>query len=57
MPEGPLKLYEVLREEYQALRSGVDFSGENTREVLEKLRRQEKPLNFQCTRLRETVDR
>jgi len=48
MPEGPLKLYEVLREEYQALRPGVDFSGENTREVLEELRRQEKPLSALC---------
>ena len=48
MPEGPLKLHEVLREEYQALRPGVDFSGENTREVLEKLRRQEKPLSALC---------
>jgi len=48
VPEGPLKLHEVLREEYQALRPGVDFSGENTSEVLEKLRRQEKPLSALC---------
>jgi hypothetical protein len=48
MPEGPVKVHEVLREEYQALRPGVDFSGENTAEVLEKLRGQEKPLSALC---------
>jgi hypothetical protein len=48
MPEGPLKLHEVLRQEYQTLRPGVDFSGENTSEVLDKLRRQEKPLSALC---------
>lgn len=48
MPEGPLKLHEVLCQEYQALRPGVDFSGENTAEVLEKLRGQEKPLSALC---------
>jgi len=48
MPEGPVKLHEVLRQEYQTLRPGVDFSGENTSEVLDKLRRQEKPLSALC---------
>jgi len=48
MPEGLVKLHEVLREEYQALRPGVDFSGESTSAVLEKLRRQEKPLSALC---------
>src|SRR5580698_1154136 len=48
MPEGPVKLHEVLRQEYQALRPGVDFSGENTAEVLDKLRGQEKPLSALC---------
>ncbi len=48
MPEGPVKLHEVLRDEYQTLRPGGDFSGENTSEVLEKLRRQEKPLSALC---------
>jgi len=48
MPEGPVKLHEVLSQEYQALRPGVDFSGENTSEVLDKLRRQEKPLSALC---------
>jgi hypothetical protein len=48
MPEGPVKLHEVLREEYQTLRPGVDFSGENTADVLEKLRGQEKPLSALC---------
>ena len=45
MPEGSVKLHEVLRQEYQILRPGGDFSGANTNEVLEKLRRQEKPLS------------
>ena len=48
MPEGPVKLHEVLREEYQTLRPGVDFSGESTSEVLDKLRRQENPLSALC---------
>src|ERR1700691_4450571 len=48
MPAGPVKLHEVLRQEYQTLRPGVDFSGENTSEVLDKLRRQEKPLSALC---------
>jgi hypothetical protein len=48
VPAGPLKLHEVLREEYQALRPGVDFSGENTGEVLDKLRLQEQPLSALC---------
>src|SRR5271170_2134546 len=48
MPEGPLKLHEVLRQEYQTLRPGVDFSGENTSEVLDKLRQQEQPLSALC---------
>ena len=48
MPEGPVKLHEVLRQEYQTLRPGVDFSGENTSEVLDKLRTQEKPLSALC---------
>ena len=48
MPEGPVKLHEVLRQEYQTLRPGVDFSAENTSEVLDKLRRQEKPLSALC---------
>jgi len=48
MPEGPVKLHEVLRQEYQTLRPGVDFSGESTSEVLDKLRRQEKPLSALC---------
>ena len=48
MPAGPVKLHEVLRQEYQTLRPGVDFSGESTGEVLEKLRRQEKPLSALC---------
>ncbi|MFZ0311816.1 MAG: patatin-like phospholipase family protein [Candidatus Korobacteraceae bacterium] len=48
MPEGPVKLHEVLCQEYQTLRPGVDFSGENSSEVREKLRRQEKPLSALC---------
>ena len=48
MPAGPLKLHEVLREEYQTLRPGFDFSGENTTEVLDKLRQQEQPLSALC---------
>ena len=48
MPEGPVKLHEVLRDEYQTLRPGGDFSGESTSEVLEKVRRQEKPLSALC---------
>jgi hypothetical protein len=48
MPAGPVKLHEVLRQEYQTLRPGVDFSGESTSEVLDKLRRQEKPLSALC---------
>src|SRR5579859_2788779 len=48
MKEGPVKLHEVLCQEYQILRPGVDFSGENTGEVLDKLRRQHKPLSALC---------
>ncbi len=48
MPAGPLRLHEVLREEYQTLRPGFDFSGENTPEVLDKLRQQEQPLSALC---------
>ncbi len=48
MPEGPVKLHEVLRQEYQTLRPGADFSGESTSEVLDKLRRQEQPLSALC---------
>ena len=48
MPTGPLKLHEVLRQEYQTLRPGVDFSGENTSEVLDKLRQQGQPLSALC---------
>ncbi len=48
MPAGPVKLHEVLRQEYQILRPDGDFSGENTSEVLDKLRGQEKPLSALC---------
>ncbi len=48
MPVGPLKLHEVLRQEYETLRPGVDFSGENTSEVLDKLRQQQQPLSALC---------
>src|SRR5271155_6258701 len=48
MPAGPVKLHEVLREEYQALRPSGDFSGESTSEVVDKLRGQEKPLSALC---------
>jgi len=48
MPAGPVKLHEVLRQEYETLRRGVDFSGDNTSEVLDKLRQQKQPLSALC---------
>jgi len=43
-----VKLHEVLRQEYETLRRGVDFSGDNTSEVLDKLRQQKQPLSALC---------
>jgi hypothetical protein len=48
MPEQPLRLHEVLRQEFEVLRPGADFSGETPSEVLEKLGRQAKPLSALC---------
>jgi len=48
MPEQPLRLQEVLRQEFEVLRPGADFSGEEADEVFDKLRRQPKPLSALC---------
>src|ERR1051326_5673945 len=48
MPDAPMDLSQVLVEEYQALRPGMDFSGGSSRELFAKAHQQKKPFSALC---------
>ena len=48
MPDGPSTLHQILREEYQTLRPGADFTSQNEAELFAKVHRQPQPLSALC---------